>query len=189
VLFRVLLVLVSLLLIGSVSVLAVKGPEHSPDGIRRLEPGVMYDVEMQGFPAVLHRTWLAERPWPIQEPAKPEEATQEPQKKYTHAHSGSEMPFVAKAVAACESGARRADGSAVIGTHDWRADNPRSTASGGFQFLDGTWQRVASRIGATEYARAKHAPPSVQIAAFVDLRSRKGLAPWRASKGCWALMR
>lgn len=95
--------------------------------------------------------------------------------------SAPSMSHVARVVAACESGKRRS-GRPVVGTLSWTADNPRTTASGAFQFLDGTWQRLAASQG---YARAKHAPPHVQKAAFNELYRKRGLRPWLASASCW----
>jgi len=45
-----------------------------------------------------------------------------------------------------------------------RAENPTSSASGLFQFIDGTWRAITGRSD-----RAKDAPVSVQIAAFYEL--------------------
>jgi muramidase (phage lysozyme) len=97
------------------------------------------------------------------------------------------MSRTALIIAACESGARQPDGTATLGTHDWTARNPHSSASGAFQFLRGTWQRIAARINASA-SEAALAPPHVQIAAFRDLHRRRGLAPWNASKTCWQPM-
>lgn len=65
-------------------------------------------------------------------------------------------------VLACESGGNPT------------ADNPSpaSSASGLWQFLDGTW------AGYGGYARAMHAPPSVQHDAAFALWSRSGWSPW-----------
>lgn len=47
------------------------------------------------------------------------------------------------------------------------AKNPRSTASGLAQFLDGTWRRARTMVpGAERYSRAMHAPPATQIAVY-----------------------
>ena len=101
----------------------------------------------------------------------------------------SPRPHAARVVAACESGRRLADGTAEVGSHDWRNVNSQgSTASGAFQFLDGTWQWVASEIGATEYARAKHAPPEVQVRAFDWLWEHGGPQHWNPSRSCWSRM-
>lgn len=47
---------------------------------------------------------------------------------------------------------------------NYRAENPSSTASGAYQFLDSTWHAITGRSD-----RAKDAPPSVQDAAFFKL--------------------
>ena len=82
-------------------------------------------------------------------------------------------------VRSCESGA---NGSATKGrAHDfnYKAENPSSTASGAWQFIDGTWG------GFMGYSHAASAPRSVQ-----DLKARQyidanGLTPWTASRPCW----
>lgn len=53
---------------------------------------------------------------------------------------------------------------------DIRAENPRSTASGKWQFLDGTWG------GFGGYSHASHAPEQVQ-----DARARQ---LWAGGRGC-----
>ena len=46
---------------------------------------------------------------------------------------------------------------------NYAATNPRSTASGAYQFIDSTWQWVSQQTGAgTQYASAAQAPPAVQ---------------------------
>ncbi len=54
-----------------------------------------------------------------------------------------------------------------------RAQNPRSTASGKWQFLDSTWRRIPAASG---YAKARHAPEHVQDAAARWL--------WNGGRGC-----
>jgi hypothetical protein len=49
---------------------------------------------------------------------------------------------------------------------DYTAESSSSTASGAYQFLDGTWG------GYGGYARAKNAPPHVQDAAAIELATR-----------------
>jgi resuscitation-promoting factor RpfA len=79
-------------------------------------------------------------------------------------------PGVADAVVACESGG------------DFAAQNSHSTASGGFQFVDGTWRA----FGGTEFApRAKHASPSEQRTVFERAYAANGLRDWEASRPCW----
>lgn len=62
------------------------------------------------------------------------------------------------------------------------AQNPSSTASGLFQFLDSSW--IA--YGGGEYAsRAKYATPAQQYEIANRAYAQSGLTPWNASKGCW----
>lgn len=63
---------------------------------------------------------------------------------------------------------------------DPKAENPHSTASGLFQFLDGTWRSVtrASGIG-TRYDRASDAPSSVQWSVARWTVEHIGRHPWR----------
>lgn len=96
-----------------------------------------------------------------------------------------EMGRAAEVVAACESGKRRAHGTPVLGSHRWHITNHHGGSdSGAFQFVDATWQRVASEIGASKFERAKDAPPGVQLEAFRWLWRRNPNA-WNASRSCW----
>ena len=52
------------------------------------------------------------------------------------------------------------------------ADNPSSSASGLFQFLDSTW---ANRYG---YSRAVHATPNLQLDGALSLWQSSGWRPW-----------
>ena len=54
----------------------------------------------------------------------------------------------------------------------WTAENPTSSASGRYQFLDGTF------AGAGGYAHASDAPPEVQIARAIEV--------WDGGNGCAA---
>ena len=47
---------------------------------------------------------------------------------------------------------------------DYRAENPVSTASGAYQFLDSTWRTMSARAGHSGWGHAASAPPSVQDA-------------------------
>lgn len=78
-------------------------------------------------------------------------------------------------VAACESG------SLETGRYDSQAQNPTSSASGAFQFIDGTWEWVTGLP-----APAKDYPLLVQIWAFDRLwADGRGAAHWEASRSCW----
>lgn len=77
---------------------------------------------------------------------------------------------VLEAIKQCESGG------------DYAAQNPTSTASGAYQFLDSTWQGMDAAAG---YARAIDAPESVQDAAAIELYTEQGTTPWLASASCW----
>lgn len=48
------------------------------------------------------------------------------------------------------------------------AENPTSTASGAYQFVDGTWRKVAPMAGVRGYSHAAQASPFLQdqVAAF-----------------------
>ena len=81
--------------------------------------------------------------------------------------SSSGVPAVLARIRGCESGGR------------YNAQNPRSTASGAYQFLDSTWN------GFGGYRRAMNAPPGVQDAAALALFQRAGTSPWSASRSCW----
>jgi hypothetical protein len=95
------------------------------------------------------------------------------------------------AIAACESGHRLPDGTAEPHTHDWAAQNSRSSASGAFQFIDGTWEWVWQEI-IGEQVPAPHAgdaDPADQLRAFWALwRDGQGSRHWDASKSCWRQM-
>ena len=60
------------------------------------------------------------------------------------------------------------------------AQNPRSTASGLFQYLRGTWN------GYGGYRDAKDAPPELQWQRARSDYARLGGRPWAASRSCWA---
>ena len=115
-----------------------------------------------------------------------QQAVAEPEPQ-PQSHSG--LSGAAAAVAACESGARQSNGTAALGTHNWNAQNPTSSASGAFQFIDSTWRTVAAQIGASQYPRASSAPPAVQTAAFEHLwAGGAGAHHWNPSRSCWGPM-
>lgn len=62
------------------------------------------------------------------------------------------------------------------------AQNSSSTASGLFQFVDGSWRAY----GGAKYAkRAKDATAAEQTAVANAAFQRSGLTPWAASRHCW----
>lgn len=63
------------------------------------------------------------------------------------------------------------------------AQNPYSSASGAYQFLDSTWRNVAPKAGHPGYARAVHAPWYVQDAVALWLVENGGRSAW-AGTGC-----
>lgn len=75
----------------------------------------------------------------------------------------------------------RASESAEAGLY--LAQNPRSTASGAYQFLDSTWRNVALKAGFPGYARAIHAPPKVQDHVALWLYNNGGRSAWNGT-GC-----
>jgi len=71
--------------------------------------------------------------------------------------------------------------------HDngYQAENPRSSASGAYQFIDGTWRSVLRSMGrGGEYSRAKYAPPFYQDMVALHLINSGGSSAWRGS-GCF----
>lgn len=79
---------------------------------------------------------------------------------------------VLERIAQCESGG------------DYTAENPRSSASGKYQFLASTWHDggYAERYGV---AHASEATPEQQEEAARELYAASGTRPWNASKHCW----
>lgn len=75
----------------------------------------------------------------------------------------------------------RAHESATQGLY--QAQNPTSTASGAYQFLDSTWRNVAPKAGFPGYSRAKYAPPRVQDHVALWLYNNGGRSAWSGT-GC-----
>lgn len=67
---------------------------------------------------------------------------------------------------------------------DYGATNPKSTASGAYQFINRTWQDTSKKTGVPLYATAKEAPQWVQDVNALDLLREHGpnsSASWQAS--------
>ena len=65
---------------------------------------------------------------------------------------------------------------------DYRAENPTSSASGAYQFLDSTWRTVSASAGHPS-GHAAYAAPWVQDAVAVWTVNHVGRSPW-AGTGC-----
>lgn len=84
----------------------------------------------------------------------------------------SRAPRSAAAILACENR-----------TGDYRAENPTSTASGRYQFVDGTF-RATKAAQAGGWTHAADAPPEVQDAAFAEVwDDGRGSHHWRECGG------
>lgn len=64
----------------------------------------------------------------------------------------------------------------------YAAENPVSSASGAYQFLDGTWQHYARPLG-YRYTHASDAPPAVQDAVFFSVVLKRHFYHWKGT-GC-----
>lgn len=96
----------------------------------------------------------------------------------------SDWNFVAPRIRACESG------GTAYGQANYQAQNKSSSASGAYQFINGTWKSYASHIGYGQYSRAMHAPNDVQDAVAKSAFMRNGNKGsgsnlWKASYACW----
>jgi hypothetical protein len=65
----------------------------------------------------------------------------------------------------------------------YRAQNPSSSASGAYQFLDSTWRGASARAGYPGYAKAKNAPWYVQDAVALHVVRTGGRSAWNGT-GC-----
>lgn len=80
------------------------------------------------------------------------------------------LPGVFDAIIKCESGGNP------------KAKNPRSSASGLFQFIDSTWRAY----GGLEFApTAAQATVAEQYIVAERAYASEGTRPWNASRGCW----
>jgi|GEM_PF-6282459 len=86
---------------------------------------------------------------------------------WADAGHGVNVPIVMLVIRCCES------------LNNYTVQNGVSTASGAYQFLNGTW---ANQFGVS---RAMYATPAQQDQAAVKEWQRNGTRPWNASKNCW----
>jgi hypothetical protein len=64
----------------------------------------------------------------------------------------------------------------------YKAENPTSSASGAYQFVDNTWQHYARLAGyGSKYSRASSAPPSVQDAVFYKAVMMRDFYHWKGT--------
>jgi muramidase (phage lysozyme) len=63
----------------------------------------------------------------------------------------------------------------------WTAENPSSTASGGFQWLDGSWTVNLGRAGLSGPHHAAFASPVVQAEVTAWVITHKGQRNWNGS--------
>lgn len=66
---------------------------------------------------------------------------------------------------------------------NYQAENPSSTASGAYQFLDSTWQTMSARAGHSGWGHAASAPPAVQDAVAVYTLNSGWASAWNGT-GC-----
>lgn len=71
-----------------------------------------------------------------------------------------------------------------INAGHYKAENPVSSASGAYQFIDSTWRHYAKNVpSARKYKRAVDAPPVVQDRVFLLAVKWNGLGHW-VGTGC-----
>lgn len=68
-------------------------------------------------------------------------------------------------------------------TNGYGAENPYSSASGAYQFIDSTWRNVSGRAGYSGWGHAAYAPPHVQDAVAFWLSRNGGRSAWIGT-GC-----
>ncbi len=76
-------------------------------------------------------------------------------------------------IATCESG------------YNPIAKNPYSTASGIFQFLDGTWKRYGEELWSDDYYTKNKLNENDSIELGWYVFTKYGTNDWLASKSCW----
>ena len=78
---------------------------------------------------------------------------------------------LARRIISCESGWVRT------------AENPTSSASGYFQFLDSTWRSTMIQMGLP--LSTSKTDPIISLKAGMYLLSQSGTSPWLSSESCW----
>ena len=66
---------------------------------------------------------------------------------------------------------------------NYQAENPTSTASGAYQFLDSSWRTLSARAGYGGYGHAASAPPAVQDAVAIYTVDSGWSSAWNGT-GC-----
>ena len=66
---------------------------------------------------------------------------------------------------------------------NYQAENPVSTASGAYQFLDSTWRTMSARAGHSGWGHAASAPPWVQDAVAIYTVNSGWRSAWHGT-GC-----
>jgi muramidase (phage lysozyme) len=79
--------------------------------------------------------------------------------------------------------AHESDRSGYPHTRGYTAQNPRSSASGAYQFIDSTWRTVSAQAGYPGYSKAKYAPWYIQDAVTLHVFNNGGRSHWRGT-GC-----
>lgn len=88
-------------------------------------------------------------------------------------HYHTELPPILKRIGGCET---RNSPTAKI---NYRARNPNSSATGGFQITYDTWDHFKG------YNEAIDAPPYIQNQKALILYHSRGTNPWVSSEYCW----
>ena len=68
-------------------------------------------------------------------------------------------------------------------TNGYGAQNPYSSASGAYQFINSTWRSASERAGHGGYSSAAQAPWYIQDAVALDVVNRGGKSAWNGT-GC-----
>jgi hypothetical protein len=98
-----------------------------------------------------------------------------------HRRKRPRVPYILKRIRGCESGRPAAPTSKP----DYKAQNPTTSASGAYQFMDGTWQYSAGKKISKKYPKARNAPQDLQDKMAIKLHKSEGTSPWNASRHCW----